>query len=164
MELVRLDARDVLLEDETLFVRGGKGGHDRLLPIGPRACAWLVRYLREARHRLTASERENTLFLTDYGEPFHKNRLGDLVKRYLNRAHVRGRGACHNFRHACATHMLRNGADIRYIQAMLGHSDLSSTQIYTHVCIEMLRKAHSATHPAVCGKRRRHDIAYLRDW
>ena len=153
-ELVRLDGRDVLLDEDALFVRGGKGGHDRVIPVGRRACSWIERYLRDVRDRLASNEKDNTLFLTDYGEPFRKNRLGDLVKRYLRRACVRARGACHMFRHACATHMLENGADIRYIQAMLGHADLSSTQVYTHVCIGMLRKAHAATHPSVCGRAR----------
>ena len=151
-ELARLDGRDVLLEQDSLFVRGGKGGRDRVVPVGRRACKWIERYLRDARELLASNTRDNTLFLTDYGEPFRKNRLGDTVKRYLDRAGVRTRGACHTFRHACATHMLENGADIRFIQAMLGHCDLSSTQIYTRVCINMLRMVHAATHPAVCDR------------
>ncbi|WP_408469878.1 tyrosine-type recombinase/integrase [Paraburkholderia strydomiana] len=90
---------------------------------------------------------EWTLFLTDYGEPFGKGRLSDLVKRYMERAGIR-EGACHVLRHACATHMLENGADIRFIQALLGHADLSSTQIYTQVAIGKLKEIHAATHPA----------------
>jgi integrase/recombinase XerD len=162
MELARLDGRDVLMEQDSLFVRGGKGGRDRVVPVGSRACRWIKRYLREAREGLATNAVDNTLFLTDYGEPFAKNRLGDTVKRYLDRAGVRARGACHTFRHACATHMLENGADIRYIQAMLGHSDLSSTQIYTRVCIDMLRKVHASTHPAVCGHQRNAFAAFMR--
>jgi integrase/recombinase XerD len=154
MELARLDGRDALLEQDSLFVRGGKGGRDRIVPIGRRARKWIERYLREAREQLASDTRDNTLFLTDYGEPFRKNRLGDTVKRYLNLAGIRTRGACHAFRHACATHMLENGADIRFIQALLGHSDLSSTQIYTRVCIDMLRVVHATTHPAICEPRR----------
>jgi integrase/recombinase XerD len=153
MELARLDGRDVLMEKDSLFVRGGKGGRDRVIPVGHRACKWIERYLLEARERLASNALDNTLFLTDYGEPFRKNRLGDTVKRYLDRSGVRIRGACHAFRHACATHMLENGADIRFIQAMLGHSDLSSTQVYTRVCIDMLREVHAATHPAVCRRQ-----------
>jgi len=151
MELVRLDIRDVLLEQDSLIVRGGKGGRDRMLPAGRRACAWIERYLRDAREDFASNNMDETLFLTAYGEPFLKNRLGDLVKGYLVGAEIAARGACHMFRHACATHMLENGADIRFIQSMLGHSDLSSTQIYTRVCIDSLRRVHAATHPAVCG-------------
>jgi len=162
MELARLDGRDVLLQEESLFVRGGKGGHDRLLPMGPRARAWVERYLRQVRDHMASNDQDNTLFLTDYGEPFRKNRLGDMVKRYLNQARVQTRGACHTFRHACATHMLENGADIRFIQAMLGHADLSSTQIYTHVRIAMLRKVHAATHPAACQRQPRTLPGFIR--
>jgi|GEM_PF-2300968 len=90
---------------------------------------------------------EWTLFLTDHGEPFGKGRLSDLVKRYMERAGIR-EGACHVLRHACATQMLENGADIRFIQALLGHADLSSTQIYTQVAIGKLKEIHAATHPA----------------
>jgi integrase/recombinase XerD len=94
---------------------------------------------------------EGTLFLTDYGEPFGKNRLGDLVRRYLDWAGIGVPGSCHLFRHACATHMLENGADIRFIQVLLGHADLRSTQIYTHVSIAALKEVHRATHPASRG-------------
>ncbi|SRR6266540_2692628 len=88
------------------------------------------------------------MFLTDYGEPFEKNRLGDLVRRYLDWGGIQAPGSCHLLRHACATHMLENGADIRFIQALLGHADLSSTQIYTNVSILKLKEIHAATHPA----------------
>jgi integrase/recombinase XerD len=74
--------------------------------------------------------------------------LGDLVRRYLDYAGVKAPGSCHLLRHACATHMLENGADIRFIQALLGHADLSSTQIYTNVSILKLKEIHAATHPA----------------
>ena len=85
------------------------------------------------------------VFLTDYGEPFGRNRLGDQIHRYVARAGLPG--ACHIFRHACATHMLENGADIRFIQAMLGHAQLSTTEIYTQVSIAKLKEIHAATHP-----------------
>jgi integrase/recombinase XerD len=87
------------------------------------------------------------LFVTDYGEAFEKNRLSDLVRKYMRHAGY-AHGSCHVFRHAMATHMLENGADIRYIQAMLGHSELSTTQIYTQVSIAKLKEIHAATHPA----------------
>jgi len=148
MELARLQVFDVELESGLVNVRGGKGGRDRVVPLGHRAAKWVGTYLREARPAMLPAHREGAIFLTDYGEPFRKNRLGDLVRRYVGRARIRAPGACHLFRHACATHMLENGADIRYIQSMLGHADLSTTQIYTRVSIARLKTVHDATHPA----------------
>jgi integrase/recombinase XerD len=148
MEVTRLALADVLLEQESVFVRSGKGGRDRVVPLGWRAHDWIQRYLSEARPSLAPPNGAAALFLTDYGEPFQKNRLGDLVKKYVAKARIPIVGACHPFRHACATHMLENGADIRYIQALLGHADLSTTQIYTRVSIGKLREVHARTHPA----------------
>ncbi len=148
MELVNLSVYDIDAARKTLLVRQGKGRKDRLLPLGERALHWIDRYRQDARPRLLTHEDDRTLFLTDYGEPWHKNRLSDLVRKYLHHAQIDKPGACHLFRHAMATHMLENGADIRYIQQMLGHSDLSTTQIYTQVSIQKLRDIHAATHPA----------------
>jgi integrase/recombinase XerD len=136
-----------------LTVRQGKGGRDRVVPIGDRAAAWLGKYVDEVRPTLSREPDGGALFLTDYGEPFEKNRLGDLVRRYLDYAGVKAPGSCHLLRHACATHMLENGADIRFIQALLGHADLSSTQIYTNVSILKLKEIHAATHPARLERR-----------
>lgn len=146
MELVRLRTSDVSVEAGTIFVRSGKGGHDRVVPLGPRACHWIARYQREVRPRLASGLDRGELFLTDFGEPFFRNRLGDRIRRYVAQEGLPG--ACHVFRHACATHMLENGADIRFIQALLGHSQLSTTEIYTRVSISKLREVHAATHPA----------------
>ena len=146
-ELIHLKLYDVDLERGSLMVRGGKGGKDRLVPIGERACAWIRRYLNEVRPLLMIEPDHGMLFVTDYGEAFEKNRLSDMVKKYVRHAGFTS-GSCHIFRHAMATHMLENGADIRYIQAMLGHSELSTTQIYTHVSITKLKEIHAATHPA----------------
>jgi len=132
----------------TIAIRQGKGGRDRVVPVGARATAWLARYVEHVRPALARAPGEETLFLTDYAEPFSKNRLGDLVRRYLDWAGIRMPGACHLLRHACATHMLDNGADIRCIQMLLGHADLRSTQLYTHVSIARLKEVHAATHPA----------------
>ena len=155
MELTRLTLYDVDLAAGTVMVRLGKGAKDRLIPIGARAAAWIVRYVEEVRPQLAIRSDELALFLTDYGEPFEKNRLGDLVRRYMRHAGI-AHGSCHAFRHAMATHMLENGADIRFIQAMLGHSELSTTQIYTQVSIGKLKEIHAATHPARL-ERARHD-------
>ncbi|MCP4487333.1 MAG: tyrosine-type recombinase/integrase, partial [Gammaproteobacteria bacterium] len=148
MELVNLNIYDIDSSRKTVLVREGKGRKDRLLPLGERALHWVERYRLEARSQLQTSHDDTTLFLTDYGEPWVRNRLSELIKKYLHHARIDKPGACHLFRHAMATHMLDNGADIRYIQMMLGHSDLSTTQIYTQVSIEKLRQIHAATHPA----------------
>jgi integrase/recombinase XerD len=145
MELVRLRLRDVSLDGGTVVVRGGKGRRDRIVPLGLRAAASIDRYLREVRPLLQSGLDRGEVFLTDYGEPFRRNRLGDRMHRYVARAGLPG--ACHVFRHACATHMLDNGADIRFIQAILGHADLSTTQIYTHVSIERLQEVYRRAHP-----------------
>lgn len=145
-ELIALQLIDVDLERGALMVRQGKGGKDRFIPLGARACAWVRRYLLEVRPELLAGDSQ-TLFLTDWGTPFETSQLTMLVGRYMRAAGV-VQGSCHALRHAMATHMLENGADIRFIQAMLGHAELSTTQIYTHVAIEKLKAVHALTHPA----------------
>jgi len=146
-ELAALTVPDWNRERGSVSVRQGKGGRDRVVPIGARAAVWLAKYLETVRPCLARDPDDGTLFLTDYGEPLLKNRMGDLVRRYLDWAGIRTPGACHLLRHACATHMLENGADIRFIQALLGHADLRSTQIYTQVSIVKLKEVHAATHP-----------------
>ncbi len=147
MELVHLTIHDVILDDGNVVVRQGKANRDRIVPLGPRATRWLASYIDEGRPQL-ADPRDPTLFVTNNGRPFIKNRLGDLVKSYLRKVGFASKGACHLFRHACATHMLENGADIRYIQELLGHSDLTTTQLYTHVAIGKLKEVHLKTHPS----------------
>lgn len=146
-ELAALAVYDWDRELATIAVRQGKGGRDRVVPVGERASFWLGTYLETVRPSLVRPPDDATLFLTDYAERFDKNRLGDLVRRHLDWAGIKVPGACHLLRHACATHMLENGADIRFIQALLGHADLRSTQIYTHVSIRKLKDVHAATHP-----------------
>ena len=146
-EMIGLSLYDVDTERGTLMVRQGKGRRDRLVPIGARACAWVARYVQEVRPQFALTLDQRTLFVTDYGEPFENNRLSDMVKLHMRYAGFAS-GGCHAFRHAMATHMLENGADIRYIQAILGHSELSTTQIYTHVAIGKLKAVHALTHPA----------------
>lgn len=146
-EMIGLSLYDVDTERGTLMVRQGKGRRDRLVPIGARACAWVARYVQEVRPLFALTLDQRTLFVTDYGEPFENNRLSDMVKLHMRYAGFTS-GGCHAFRHAMATHMLENGADIRYIQAILGHSELSTTQIYTHVAIGKLKAVHALTHPA----------------
>lgn len=147
-ELVALNEQDINLEGGTLIVIEGKGKKDRMVPLGARACAWLARYRDEVRGQLVGADDDGALFLTDYGDRFPRNLLGDLVKRYIVEAGFITPGSCHLFRHAMATHMLENGCDIRYIQTILGHANLNTTQIYTRVSIQKLKEIHNATHPA----------------
>ena len=119
-----------------------------MVPIGERAIAWVTKYAQEVRPKLVCEPDPNVLFLTSQGESFTANRMTQLVRDYVDKAGINKRGSCHLFRHTMATLMLEGGADICFIQAMLGHVDLSTTQIYTQVSIRKLQEIHSATHPA----------------
>jgi integrase/recombinase XerD len=147
-ELRRLTIYDVDTKRGTLFVREGKGRKDRLLPLGERACRWVNRYLDEVRPQIVTGRDEGVLFLTAHGDSLTDDHLSGAVKEYIQKSGVKANGSCHLFRHACATHMLENGADTRFIQALLGHSNLSTTQVYTHVALTKLKEIHNATHPA----------------
>lgn len=147
MELVNVKLYDIDSERGTLLVRQGKGKKDRMVPIGERALAWIDKYLVEARPGLVVEPDEKYLFLTHLGESFTPNRLTQLVREYVDKAEVGKRGACHLFRHTMATLMLEGGADVRFIQEMLGHAKLETTQIYTQVSIRKLKEIHAATHP-----------------
>jgi integrase/recombinase XerD len=150
-ELMRLMVYDIDAERGTCMIRQGKGKKDRLVPIGERALAWIDRYVTEVRPRLLVGdvgEAGHTLFLSDAGAPFTPNQLTGRVRGFVDAADLGKTGSCHLFRHAMATLMLENGADIRYIQAMLGHARLTTTQIYTQVSIKLLKAVHTATHPA----------------
>jgi integrase/recombinase XerD len=155
---VGLKLHEVDTERGALMVRLGKGAKDRLLPIGARACAWVNKYRDEVRPLLAIGHDDQSLFLDDDGAAFEPGRLGDLVKRHLQAAGIHQQGACHLFRHACATHMLENGADIRFIQVMLGHEKLTTTQIYAQVSIAKLKEIHDATHPAKLNRQKSAEI------
>jgi integrase/recombinase XerD len=148
MEVMNLLVYDLDAERGTLMVRQGKGKKDRMVPIGERAIAWIARYVSDARPQLVMPPDEGALFLTQEGEVLSPNRLTQLVRDYVNAAEVSKTGACHLWRHTCATLMLEGGADIRYIQEMLGHVELSTTQIYTQVSIRRLKAVHALTHPS----------------
>lgn len=153
MELPGVGVYDVDLTRGLLWVRHGKGRRERVVPLGERAGAWLDKYLTEARPELLAADTD-ALFLTDYGEPVSPEYVAAKVKRYMGFAGVDKPGATHLLRHACATHMLEGGADIRFIQEMLGHANLETTEIYTHVSIDKLIAVHRATHPSRLQRRR----------
>ena len=146
--MCRLTLEHLSLSRQTVYVKDGKGKKDRIVPIGARALHWLVRYLNECRDQFMVDRQEDAVFLNDYGTAFRENKLGDKVKRFMRNAGIDVPGSCHLLRHAMATHMLENGAEMRYIQAMLGHANLSATQIYTHVSVRMLQKVHEETHPS----------------
>ncbi|MCA9556473.1 MAG: tyrosine-type recombinase/integrase, partial [Myxococcales bacterium] len=155
-ELTRLQLFDLDWVRGTLRVREGKGDKERVVPVGERALAWCEKYLREVRPTLLYGKEEGWLFLTRRGDGFTPNGLTKLAGDYVEAAGLGKPGACHLFRHTMATAMLENGADIRYIQEMLGHAQLETTQIYTRVSIHKLKEIHTATHPsAKLGRRER---------
>jgi integrase/recombinase XerD len=147
LELVNLSVHSLDAERGTVMIRQGKGKKDRMIPIGERALAWVEAYKERARPELVSGKDDGTLFLSNLGGPFVPDRVTQLVKDYVDRSGVGKKGACHLFRHTMATLMLEGGADIRYIQAMLGHAELSTTEIYTQVSIRTLKAIHAATHP-----------------
>jgi integrase/recombinase XerD len=146
-EVVALKLYDLSFDRGVLLVRQGKGKKDRYVPIGERAIAWLEKYIREARPQLAAEPDDMTVFLTAQGEPFSRDHMTSNVKARIDAAKLGKTGACHIFRHTMATLMHENGADIRFIQEILGHVKLETTQIYTHVSIRTLQQVHAATHP-----------------
>ena len=143
-----LHVADVDATRGTVFVREGKGRKDRVVPAGERALAWTLKYLDEARPKLAGARDEGVLFLGDAGEGLHVDYLTQRVRQYVVAAGLEKPGACHLFRHSMATAMLDGGADVRFVQEMLGHVSLETTQLYTRVSIEKLKAVHAATHPA----------------
>ncbi len=147
-ELCRVELPDLNTERRTLHVRLGKGKKDRFVPVGERALFWLERYLLEVRPRLCLDTRTQALFLTGYGEDFNPDVVSRRVAAWLEKAGLKRKGCCHILRHTCATHMLENGADIRFIQQLLGHEKLDTTAIYTEVSIKQLQEVHARCHPS----------------
>ena len=148
MELMNLKVHDVAHNLGTLFIHEGKGKKDRVVPIGDRALAWLKKYQDDIRPQLVLGDDDYTLFINQYGEKMSMGAFSRKIRVYMQQAGIDKPGSCHLFRHSMATHMLENGADIRYIQELLGHAKLDTTQIYTQVSIKKLKSIHNATHPA----------------
>ena len=146
-ELCQLQCRDIFMDSGVVLIREGKGRKDRMVPIGERALAWVEKYKSDLRPVLVTNEDEGTLFLSFRGKSLATANLDKIVSDYVRAAGIGKEGSCHMFRHTMATLMLENGADIRYIQQILGHSSLDTTRIYTHVSIKKLKEVHSATHP-----------------
>jgi len=148
MELITLKLPDVDAERGVVYVREGKGKKDRVVPIGERALDWIARYVDQVRSRHAVEPDPGTVFLTTRGKPLRENRLTELAHRYVTQAGTGKTGSCHLFRHTMATLMLENGADVRYLQELLGHAQLSTTELYTRVSIAQLKAVHQRTHPA----------------
>lgn len=145
-ELVGLKAASVDLRAGVVQVVG-KGGKERLVPIGEIALDWLRRYVQRARPALADGRSVDALFLTARGQAMTRHNFWHLIKRYAAAAGIRTPLSPHTLRHAFATHLLDHGADLRVLQSLLGHADLSTTQIYTHVARARLREIHARHHP-----------------
>ena len=152
-ELCHLKLYDVGFTRGTLMIRQGKGRKDRVVPIGERALSFIDRYVLSVRPQLVVPPDDGFLFLAYSGRPFNPDYLGHEVRKYVIASGVGKEGACHLFRHTMATLMLDGGADIRYVQEMLGHAKLTTTSLYTQVSIDRLKKVHEATHPGARLKR-----------
>lgn len=145
-ELTAVKVRDVDLIEGTATVFG-KGSKERIVPIGRSAIRALVVYLRETRPRLTRGEAEGAVFLNQRGRPLSRMGVWTILRRHVVRAGIRKRVTPHTVRHSFATHLLEGGADLAAVQEMLGHADIATTQIYTHVDREYLRDVHRRFHP-----------------
>ena len=150
-ELANLCVDEIDLDSGYVFVREGKGRKDRVVPLGRSACDWMRSYLRGIRpewpRRDAKAQADRHVFLNRWGEGMTPNAVGAMVKKYAQLAALEKPVTTHGLRHACATHMLRNGAPIRQLQEMLGHASLETTQLYTRVTINDLRDMHARYHP-----------------
>ncbi|TDU25704.1 integrase/recombinase XerD [Panacagrimonas perspica] len=145
-ELVGLRHHQVQIERGLVQVVG-KGGKERVVPMGEPACDWIREYLRRARPELADKHRSDDVFITARGAAMTRNNFWQIIKRYAGMAGITTALSPHTLRHAFATHLLEHGADLRVVQTLLGHSDLSTTQIYTHVTRTRLRDLHARHHP-----------------
>ena len=145
-ELVALKLVEVSLNDGVLRVTG-KGSKTRLVPFGAEARLWLERYLKDARGIILNGQVDDALFVTGRGGPMTRQMFWILIKKHAVKAGIKGPLSPHTLRHAFATHLLNHGADLRVVQLLLGHADISTTQIYTHVARERLKHLHAQHHP-----------------
>jgi len=145
-ELVHLKLREVNLDSGYLMTLG-KGNKERLVPIGESACQRVTAYLEGVRCRLDPERRNRFLFLSRLGDAMSRQAFWNIIKKRTYQAGISKNISPHTLRHSFATHLLENGADLRSVQVMLGHADLSTTQIYTHVTRERLKRLHQQIHP-----------------
>lgn len=145
-ELVKLELPRVNIEHGVVQVLG-KGGRERLVPMGEWAMDWLKKYMAQARPQLGKGAASDFLFVTARGKPMTRHNFWHLIRRHAKTAGIHSALSPHTLRHAFATHLLEHGADLRAVQSLLGHADLSTTQIYTHVTKTRLRELHQKHHP-----------------
>jgi integrase/recombinase XerD len=145
-EWISLSIRDVMMDDHLVRVFG-KGSKERLVPIGRKAIGAVAIYLRELRPKLERGQGKGVLFLNARGEPLSRMGAWKILRKYVDIAGITKSVSPHTLRHSFATHLLEGGADLRAVQEMLGHADISTTQIYTHVDREFLRSVHRQYHP-----------------
>ncbi len=145
-ELINLKQSEINLNQGVLRV-SGKGERERLIPIGDEAQTWLRDFLAGPRVEILLERQTDYLFPTRRGDRMTRQAFWHIIKRYTKKAEIQGKLSPHTLRHAFATHLLNNGADLRVVQMLLGHSDLSTTQIYTHVARARMKELHAAHHP-----------------
>jgi integrase/recombinase XerD len=145
-ELVNLKATQVNLNQGVLRIIG-KGDRERLIPLGDEAVRWVTQFVRGARSEILLDRQTEYLFPTRRGDRMTRQAFWHIIKRYARKAGVQKELSPHTLRHAFATHLLNHGADLRVVQMLLGHSDLSTTQIYTHVARERMKELHAQHHP-----------------
>ena len=155
-EIVTLRVSDVDLEGGLVRCLG-KGDKERVVPLGSYAAAAVGRYAAHGRRLLARGRRHDELFLNAHGAPLTRQGLDFVLRRTLKRVGLEGRASAHTFRHSFATHLVEGGADLRSVQEMLGHADIATTQIYTHVTAEHLREVFYSTHPRARRKVARRD-------
>ena len=146
-ELVSLTLQDVDYHEGFVRVNSGKGDKDRVVPIGKIACRYIENYVKAVRPMLVRDPHNNHLFLSMRGTTPSFSTIEEIIKKHTKKAKIKKTVSPHTFRHTCATHMLRNKANIRHIQELLGHASLESTQVYAHVTITDLKEVHSRCHP-----------------
>jgi integrase/recombinase XerD len=145
-ELVGIQLTEVILNDGVIRVTG-KGSKTRLVPMGEEAVDWIKKYLAESRQNILNKQTSKFLFVTNRGGEMTRQAFWYLIKKYALMANINKPMSPHILRHAFATHLINHGADLRVVQMLLGHSDISTTQIYTHVARERLKKLHQEHHP-----------------
>lgn len=145
-ELIALPLSQLSLSQQVVRIMG-KGSKERLVPIGQVAAEWLDRYMRDARNIILDGKKSDGLFVTAHGKTMSRQMFWNLIKRYAIRAGIQAAISPHVLRHAFATHLINHGADLRVVQLLLGHADITTTQIYTHVARERLKLIHSQHHP-----------------
>lgn len=146
-ELTALKIFHLALKEGFLRVIEGKGAKERIVPLGEEALYWLERYLLEARPELLKGRLDDAVFITRLGSAMSRQAFWQLVKKYAKQQDIQVPLSPHVLRHAFATHLLNHGADLRVVQMLLGHADISTTQIYTHVARERLKTLHQKHHP-----------------